>query len=71
MDDTKQSYRLDRSAIAVVNLDEEPGDAQFWLTRSSTERLAALEFMRQTLYGYNPTTTRLQRILTITQRPAG
>ena len=32
-------------------------------------RLAALEFMRQVMYGYDPTTARLQRVLTTAEWP--
>lgn len=71
MADTQQSYRMDRSVLTITTLSEAPDDTQFWLTKSVAERFAALEFMRQTMYGYNSTTDRLQRVLTITQRPTG
>jgi hypothetical protein len=35
------------------------------------ERLEALEQMRQILYGYDPATTRLQRVLTVAERKPG
>lgn len=70
MTDKQQPYRMDRSALIVTNLVDASDDTQFWLARSAAERLAALEFMRQTMYGYDATTTRLQRVLTITQRSA-
>lgn len=69
MADTPQSYRIDRGALTITTLTDAPDDTQFWLTKSAAERLAALEFMRQTMYGYNSTTARLQRVLTNTQRP--
>ena len=69
MADIQHPYRMDRSALTVTNLSDTPDDTQFRLTKSAVERLAALEYMRQTMYGYNPTTTRLQRVLTIAQRP--
>ena len=71
MDDTQHPYRLDRSVLTITNLSEAPDDCQFWLTKSPAERLAALEFMRQIMYGYDPTTARLQRVLTIAQRTSG
>ena len=63
--------RLDRGAFSVARL-EDPDDAiQFWATRSIEERLTALELMRQIAYGYDPSTTRLQRVLSVTRREPG
>jgi hypothetical protein len=35
--------------------------------KSPQERMAALELMRQILYGYDPATTRLQRVFEIAE----
>ena len=41
-------------------------DRKYWHEQTPDERLAALELMRQSVYGYeNPTTRRLQRVLEI------
>ena len=64
---TQDGFRLDRSHFSVGRLDQ-PDDAKaYWLTRSPQERVAALEFLRQTLYGYDAVSTRLQRVLEITE----
>jgi len=39
----------------------------YWKTRTPLERLEALEQLRQIIFGYDPTTSRLQRTLTITK----
>ncbi len=66
---TKASdLRVDRSAISVISLTAESDEKAYWLSKTPQERLEALELMRQIIYGYDPSTTRLQRILTITQR---
>lgn len=57
--------RLDRNAFSVRQLHEESDEKQFWLQKTPQERLEALELMRQILYGYDPDTTRLQRVLTV------
>lgn len=63
--------RLDRTAFSVARL-EDPDDAiQYWATRSIEERLTALELMGQIAFGYDPATTRLQRVLSVTQRQSG
>lgn len=37
----------------------------YWHSRTPQERLWALELMRQRFYGYDPATTRIQRVLEI------
>jgi hypothetical protein len=61
--------RLDKTVFSVVSLEEADSDeVEFWLSKTPYERLDALETLRQIFYGYNPTTTRLQRIFEITER---
>lgn len=38
---------------------------RYWHSRTPQERLRALEVMRQKEYGYDPATTRIQRVLRI------
>ena len=40
---------------------------EYWKKKSYLERLEALEQLRQIIFGYDPTTTRLQRTITITK----
>ena len=63
-----EKYRLDRTAFSVSSLSAPSDEKAYWLSRTPEERLEALELMRQVLYGYDPTTTRLQRVLTVIQR---
>jgi hypothetical protein len=68
MDET-QFPKLDRTAFSVVSLDEADNDEMdYWLSKTPYERLEALETLRKIFYGYDPTTTRLQRVLEITER---
>jgi len=68
---TLDSIRIDRTAFSVVSLSDEPDEKEFWLSKTPEERLEALEIMRQIVYGYDPSTTRLQRVLEIAQRTSG
>jgi len=52
----------------LLPLSEEGDDRAYWQSKTPAERLLALEIMRQIVYGYDPTTTRLQRVLEITRR---
>ena len=61
--------RMDKTQISVVSTGT-PSDAKdFWRAKSIEERLAALELTRQIFYGYDPDTTRLQRVLEVTRCP--
>jgi hypothetical protein len=65
------SIKLEKSALVISSIYEESDEKAYWSSKTPYERLEALEIMRQMIYGYDPTTTRLQRILTITQRVPG
>ena len=59
--------RIDISNFSVSSLFENSDEKEYWQSKSSLERLEAVEILRQRVYGYNPLTTRLQRILSITK----
>lgn len=59
---------MDKSAFSVVSLYEPSDEKEYWLSKTPQERLEAMELMRQIVYGYDPTTERLQRVLEITRR---
>jgi hypothetical protein len=62
-----ESFRLDKTAFEVRSLEDEGNDREFWWSKSPDERLLALEMMRQSVYGYDPLTDRLQRVLTVAE----
>jgi hypothetical protein len=67
--DENQFPKMDKTAISVVSLEEANTDeVEYWLSKTPYERLNALETLRQIFYGSDPTTTRLQRVLEITER---
>jgi len=59
--------RVNRGVISIGRLHDQPDDKAFWLKRSPVARLEAIELMRQTVYGYDPATLRLQRVLAVTR----
>jgi hypothetical protein len=63
--DALDNARLDRSAFEIGSLDDDAN--AYWRDKSPRERMEALELMRQIIYGYDPATTRLQRILEIAE----
>jgi hypothetical protein len=61
--------KLDKTAFSVTSLEQNDEDEKaYWLSKTSYERLDAVETMRQIIYGYDPITTRLQRVFEVTQR---
>jgi len=65
---TLHSVQVDRKALSVASLLEPSAEKGYWLSKAPYERLQAAELMRQIVYGYDPSTTRLQRVLEIARR---
>lgn len=61
------SVKVKKDAFIVKSLFEESDEKSYWLSKTPYERLTAMELMRQIIYGYDPSTTRLQRVFKITQ----
>jgi hypothetical protein len=57
--------KVERSMVVVSGLHDETDEREYWLSKTPCERLAALELMRQVIYGYDPSTTRLQRVFSV------
>jgi hypothetical protein len=66
--DELEALKIDKKALSVASLLEPSDEKAYWLSRTPSERLQAAELMRQIVYGYDPATTRLQRVLEIAQR---
>jgi hypothetical protein len=62
---------IQKTAFKVSSLFDQSDDKEYWLSRTPAERLQAVELMRRIIYGYDPSTTRLQRVLEVTQRSSG
>jgi hypothetical protein len=58
--------KLDRTVFSVGSLDDDDM-RDYWRSRTPSERLAALEYLRQVMYGYDPATDRLQRLLEVVE----
>lgn len=61
------SLKMDKTAFSVASLFDESDEKEYWLAKTPYERLEAVEVMQQIIYGYDPSSTRLQRFLTVTQ----
>jgi hypothetical protein len=64
------AIRMDKTAFSVVSLDQaDAEDKAYWRTQSPEARLEALELMRQVMYGYDPLSDRIERVLEVVKRP--
>lgn len=63
MNHTDSWPKMDKTAFSVLSLHDEPDEKEYWLTKTPQERLAALELMRQIMFGYDPVTDRMERVL--------
>ena len=64
--------KMARRALSVVRLDEQDNaEKKYWRGKSPHERLQAVEETRQMIYGYDPASTRLQRVLEVFEPNSG
>jgi len=57
---------MDKTIFKVTSI-RGKGDRDYWIGKSYFERIAALEQLRKVIFGYDPSTARLQRTLTVTK----
>ena len=62
-----ETFKMDKGVISVRSLSEESDEKAYWHAKTPHERLKAVELMRQINYGYDPATTRIQRVLEVVQ----
>ncbi len=60
--------KMDKTKLTVASLYDPSDENEYWHGQTPEARLEALELMRQINYGYDPSTERLQRSLTIARR---
>jgi len=66
--DIVSTSRMDKTVLEVRSLDEQGDDLSYWASNTPLERLEAVEFMRQVMYGYDPSTTRTETVSTVAQQ---
>ena len=58
----KDLFKLDKNSFSIISLMENENDVGYWLSKTPEERILAIEFLRQLIFGYDPSTERLQRV---------
>ena len=66
-----ERVRLDKTAVRVCKLGEEPSDTAWWRSRPAEERWQATELARQIAYGQSISTARLQRVFAVSRLGKG
>ena len=57
--------RIDRSVLRTTSHDEAAADdIDYWMSRTPTERIEAVEYLRRWVYGDDQIDAPLQRVLT-------
>ncbi len=59
---------LDRTALMLTSHADNSDDA-YWQSRTPQERIEAVEMLRRLNYGLDATSSRLQRLLEVVERP--
>ncbi len=60
---------MDKTSVSLTSFkDGEEADRRFWHAKSPSERLTALQYLRQMNYGHDPATARVQRHVEIVER---
>ncbi len=62
----KYKSQINRKNFEIVSLHKDD-DSEFWRNKTYLERIEVMEKLRRIIFGYDPSTERLQRIFTITQ----
>jgi hypothetical protein len=67
MDTERVGFKMDKGAFSIGSLSDESEEKQYWLSKSPYERLEAMELIREIIYGYEPTSARLQRFFEVAE----
>ncbi len=60
--------RLDKTVFSFTTLEEaDADDIDYWLSKTPTERIEALEYLRRWVYGDDQVDARLQRVFEFAQ----
>ncbi|MBN8571680.1 MAG: hypothetical protein J0M18_18805 [Ignavibacteria bacterium] len=61
--------KMDKTKFEILDLHDDTSkqDREYWMNKSVSERLMALEILRQRIYNYDPNTARVQRVLEYTE----
>ena len=60
--------RIDRSKLQATSFDQaEADDIEYWMSKTPTERIEGVEYLRRWVYGDDQVDARLQRVLEVVE----
>jgi hypothetical protein len=59
--------RINKKMWSVTSLGDDREEMQYWVSRTPSERLNAIEYNRRMVYGIDRTSSRLQRFLEVAE----
>ena len=59
--------RMDKTALEIGTLSHAPDDREYWHAATVDQRLEAMEYLRMINYDYDPATTRIEKVIEVTQ----
>ncbi len=60
--------KIDKIIFQIVDINDTQKDKEYWLSKTPEERLEALYFLRQQVYGKDEIRKGLQRVLSVVDR---
>lgn len=66
-----RDMKMDKSQFSIASLADNSDETAYWQCQTPQARLEALELMRQVMYGYDPSTARLERFFEVAQLERG
>ena len=57
--------KMDKTKLTIASLRDPSDEKEYWRTQTPEARMEALELMRQEIYGYDPSITQIERVLTV------
>jgi hypothetical protein len=65
MDMDTDTYRLDKTAFSVTDMNDIESDKQYWFKKTPIERLEFVEYFRILNYGENVIKSGIQRVFEV------
>ncbi len=59
--------RLDKTKLSVASIHDETEELKYWLSKSPSERMQAIEINRRMVYGKERTSVRLQSFFEVSE----
>lgn len=63
-----RDFQIDRSAMEILDLDDQDNSLEYWLTKTPIERLEAACFLIRSIFPYDPDASRSSGFFEVIER---